>query len=102
VPAILAMFGLSLLVLVLALLVRIAGNTRIFLRVDYRRVRDARALHAWAGDRLLLNAVVCLALSALALAAPRMANFLLAGLLLGVLSSVVALATGVAKFQAGR
>jgi hypothetical protein len=100
--ATLVMFLLSLLVLVAALLVRIAGNTRVFFRVDYRRVRDARALHAWAGDRLLLNAVVCFALSGLALAAPRMANFLLAGLLLGILSSAVALATGVAKFQTGR
>jgi hypothetical protein len=97
--AITSMFLLSLLVLVAALLVRIAGNSRIFFRVDYRRVRDARALHAWAGDRLLLNAVVCFALSALALAAPRMAGFLLGGLLLGMLSSAVALATGVAKFQ---
>jgi hypothetical protein len=97
-----AMLVLSVLVLVVALLVRIAGSTRIFFRVDYSRVRDARALHAWAGDRLLLNAVVSFALCALATSAPRMANFLLAGLLLGMLSSAVALATGVAKFQSGR
>jgi hypothetical protein len=84
---------------VVALLVRIAGSTRIFFRVDYSRVRDAGALHAWAGDRLLLNALVCFALSALAQAVPRMTGFLLAGLLLGILSSAVALATGVAKFQ---
>ena len=100
--ATLAMFVLSILVLMVALLVRIAGNTRVLFRVDYNRVRDARALHAWAGDRLLLNAIVCFALSALAVAAPKMALFLLAGLLLGMLSSAVALATGVAKFQSGR
>ena len=97
-----AMFLLSMLVLVAAVVVRIAGTTRILFRVDYARVRDTRALHAWAGDRLLLNAIVCFALSALALAVPRMAGFLLAGLLLGILSSAVALATGVAKFQGGR
>jgi hypothetical protein len=97
-----AMFVLSVLVLVVALLVRIAGSTRIFFRVDYSRGPDARALHAWAGDRLLLNAAVSFGLYALASAAPRMANFLLAGLLLGMLSSAVSLAIGVAKFQSGR
>ena len=94
------MFLLSLLLLLVALLVRIAGGTRILRSVDYRRVADVPALHAWAGNRLLLTALVGFALSGLATQVPRMAYFLLAALLLGVLSSAIALTTGVRKFEA--
>ena len=96
---VMAMSVISLLVLLLAIAVSIAGSTRILRGVDYARVRDARALHAWAGGRLLLTAFVGFALSGLAAAAPRMDAFLLAALLLGVFSSAIALATGVVKFQ---
>ena len=97
---VMAMSSISLMVLLLAIAVRIAGGTRILRMVDYSRVRDARALHAWAGNRLLLTALVGFALSALAAMHPRMAYFLLAALLLGILSSAIALATGALKFQA--
>ena len=79
-----AMSLLSVLALLLALLVRLAGRSRVLRGVDYGRVRDPHALHAWAGNRLQ----------------PRMAYFLLAGLLLGFLSSAIALGTGALKFQA--
>ena len=95
-----AMSLLSVLALLLALLVRLAGRSRVLRGVDYGRVRDPHALHAWAGNRLLLTALVGFALSALAAAQPRMAYFLLAGLLLGFLSSAIALGTGALKFQA--
>jgi hypothetical protein len=95
-----AMALLSALLLVTALLVRLAGRSRVLRMVDYSRVGDIRALHAWAGNRLLLTALVGFALSALAAAQPRMAYFLLAALLLGILSSAIALGTGALKFQA--
>ena len=94
-----AMSLLSVLALLVALLVRLAGRSRVLRGVDYGRVRDPHALHAWAGNRLL-TALVGFALSALAAAQPRMAYFLLAGLLLGFLSSAIALGTGALKFQA--
>ena len=97
---VMAMSSISLLVLLLAIAVRIAGGTRILRMVDYSRVRDAHALHAWAGNRLLLTAITGFALSGLAATVPRMAAFLLAALLLGILSSAIALGTGVLKFQA--
>jgi len=96
---VLAMAATSALLLVFAVAVRFAGGLRLLRVVDYARVGDVRALHAWAGGRLLLTAIVGFALSALAAAVPYMQYFLLAGLLLGVLSSAIALSTGAARFQ---
>ncbi|GEM_PF-3774996 len=56
-----------------------AGNSRILNSVDYAKVADAPAMHAWAGRRLAILPVLSLGFGLLGLRVPMLA-LVLAGL----------------------
>jgi len=63
--------GLSALLLVLALAVRFAGDSKPLNMVDYARVSDQTALHRSVGHRMLLLPGLTAAISAAALYSPQ-------------------------------
>jgi hypothetical protein len=65
------LFGLSVLLIVLALAVRFAGQSKPLNMVDYRRVSDTSALHRAVGNRLFLLPAVTAAIAAAAFHSPQ-------------------------------
>ena len=89
------------LLLLIALAVRFAGSAKILNVVDYSKVRDAQALHVWAGNRLILLALTTAALGGAFLASPTFSFLYLAGFIVVVLLVVIWLAVGASKFRVG-
>ena len=96
-----ALFIAAALLFVFAIAVRFAGSTRILNFVEYEKVRDLSALHAWAGHRLLGLACITALLGALAFQWPALAIFWLIAFIVGVLVAVGFLVVGSGKFQGG-
>ena len=95
-----AIVVMTLVVLIAALAVRFAGDSRVLNVVDYSRVADPRSLHAWAGNRLLALAAICAGLSGCALAFPRTSLWLLGAAVIAVVAIAIWIATGSARFHA--
>ena len=89
----------TVLLLVFGLAVRFAGDDPILNLVDYRRVRDRRALHVFAGRVLLGLAAGSAALTYLAWRHDEMAVLALPGWILWLKAGMVALAAGSSRYQ---
>ena len=87
------------LLLVFGLAVRFAGDDPILNLVDYRRVRDRRALHAFAGRTLLALAVVSAACTYVAWRHDDIAIVALLGWILCLKGGMVALAMGSSRYH---
>lgn len=85
--------------LVFGLAVRFAGDDPILNLVDYRRVRDRRALHVFAGRILLGLAAGSGALTYLAWRHDESALLALLGWILWLKAGIVALAVGSSRYQ---
>lgn len=91
--------GLAPILLVVALAVRSAGNSKPLNVVDYARVTDPVGLHHWAGNRLLLLPLVFCLTGVLSLRNPGLALLLLGLATIASLLVAVWLALGAEKFQ---
>ena len=89
----------TVLLLVFGLAVRFAGDDPILNLVDYRRVRDRRALHAFAGHALLVLAIGSALLTYLAWRHADLAVLALIGWILWLKAGIVALAMGSSRYQ---
>ena len=88
--------------LIIALSVRFAGNSRPLNIVDYSKVSNAAALHRWAGDRLFVLPAAFAAAGIQSLRQPSWALPLLGATTLLVILVCVYLAVGARKFQGTR
>ena len=93
------LFIAAALVFVFALAVAFAGAGRILNFVEYDKVGDARALHAWAGRRLFALAGVTAMLGGLAFRWPGLAIFFLIAFIAACLVFVSWLMVGAGRFQ---
>ena len=91
--------GLVPILLVVALAVRSAGNSKPLNVVDYARVTDPVALHHWAGNRLLLLPLVFCLTGLLSFRNPGLALLLFGAATIMSLCLAVWLALGAEKFQ---
>ncbi len=89
----------TVLLLAFGLAVRFAGDDPILNLVDYRRVRDRRALHVFAGRVLLGLAAGSGALAYLAWRHDESAVLALLGWILWLKGGMVALAVGSSRYQ---
>ena len=89
----------TVLLLVFGLAVRFAGDDPMLNLVDYRRVRDRRALHAFAGRILLCLAAGSGVLAYLAWRRDDIAVLALLGWILWLKAGIVALAVGSSRYQ---
>jgi hypothetical protein len=95
-----AIFIMTPIVLVAALTVRFAGDARVLNVVDYSRVSDPKALHTWAGNRLLVLAAICAAFAGGSVAFPQASRALLGAAVIAVVTIAIWIAAGSARFQA--
>lgn len=87
------------LLLVFGLAVRFAGDDPILNLVDYRRVRDRRGLHAFAGHTLLVLAAGSALMTYLCWRHGDIAVPILIGWILWLKAGMVALAFGSSRYQ---
>jgi len=84
---------------IIAAAVRFAGNSRILNMVDYAKVEDAPAMHAWVGRRMAVLPALSLVLGLLALLQAALALFLFGLFVIITLAFVVWLTLSVERFQ---
>lgn len=87
------------LLVVVALAVRFAGNSKPLNVVDYARVTDPAALHRWAGTRLLLLPVAFLVGGLASFRSPGLALLFLGAASAVCLVVAVWVALGAEKFK---
>ena len=99
--AILAIVQLALapILLVVALAVRFAGNSKPLNNVDYARVKDPDALHRWAGNRLLMLPLIFCIGGLASFRSPGLALLLLGSATVSTLLVAGWLALGAEKYQ---
>ncbi|KAB2900277.1 MAG: hypothetical protein F9K31_05470 [Dokdonella sp.] len=85
--------------LVIALAVRFAGNSKPLNIVNYANVKDTTALHRWAGNRLLILPIAFAAAGVLSLKDPALALPLLGATVWLVIGLCIYLAIGSRKFE---
>lgn len=83
----------------LGLVIRSSGSSRVLNVVDYARVDNPAALHLWAGNRLLLLALIAALLATLSMLAPDYSIPLVGVLVLMTLLAVTYLAVGASRFE---
>jgi hypothetical protein len=86
---------------VYALAVRFAGQGRILNFVDYPKIRDRAALHAWVGHRLLGLAVLTALLGVVSFHSPDLALLWLLAFFVSVLVVLSWLVAGTTRFHSG-
>lgn len=97
-----ALFIVSPILVIIALAVRFAGNSRPLNIVDYNRVEDATSLHRWAGNRLAILPATSLILGYVSFQNSRL-SLLLLGLFIAIVLVVGAwVALGAERFQDAR
>ena len=89
----------TMLLFVFALSVRLAGTARILNFVQYENVSDRRALHVWAGNRLLGLAAVTGLFALLAARYSGAAIFFLLAFIIAAVVAVSGLVAGSSKFH---
>jgi hypothetical protein len=82
-----------------ALAVRFAGQGRILNFVDYPKIRDRAALHAWVGHRLLGLAVLTALLGVMSIYSPDLALLWLLAFIVSVLVVLSWLVAGTTRFH---
>ena len=87
--------------LVIALAVRFAGNTKILNIVDYARVSNISDLHRWAGNRLLALPLISFALGVLSFYQPAYSLICFVLFVFSVISVVIWLAISSSQFTRG-
>ena len=85
--------------LAIALAVRFAGTAKILNIVEYTKVKDPAALHAWAGNRLLLLAFIVAMLGAVSLRLPAYSVLFIIAFVLSVIGVAFWILVGSGKFQ---
>ena len=88
--------------LVVALAVRFAGNSKPLNIVNYATVKDTAALHRWAGNRLFILPLAFAIAGVVSLKDPALALPLLGATTLLVIGLCVYLAIGSRKFESTR
>ena len=97
-----ALFIVSPILVIIALAVRFAGNSRPLNIVDYNRVEDATSLHRWTGNRLAILPATSLILGYVSFQNSRL-SLLLLGLFIAIVLVVGAwVALGAERFQDAR
>ena len=96
-----ALFIAATLLFVFSLAVRFAGSNQILNFVEYGKVGDRPALHAWVGHRLLGLAAIAALLGVLAFRSPTIAISCLLAFVVAVVVVVSWLVVGAGRFQAG-
>jgi len=95
----LVLFLLTPILLVIALAVRFAGNARVLNIFDYAHIADPLALHAWAGNRLLILPFCCAGLGTMSLTNPSW-SWVCGAVGIGLIPVIVIwVAAGTVKFQ---
>ena len=97
-----AILVLTPIILISALVVRFAGDSRVLNVVDYSRVSDPQALHAWAGNRLLALTVICAILAGCSLAFPQISPLLFAAAVIAIVTIAIWIAVGSTRFHQAR
>lgn len=85
--------------LIPALAVRFAGESRPLNIVNYARVKDPSALHRWAGNRLAVLPLLFLISGLVSLQKPSLSAALLILMVITMLVVAVSLVVGSEKFQ---
>ncbi|MBL8298577.1 MAG: hypothetical protein JNN30_09550 [Rhodanobacteraceae bacterium] len=94
-----AIFIAAALLFFFSLAVRFAGSSQILNFVEYAKVRDRPALHAWVGHRLLGLSAISAVLGVVALRSPAIAIFCLLSFVVAVLVAVSWLTVGAGRFH---
>ena len=85
--------------LVCALVVRFAGDSRVLNVIDYSRVSNPQALHAWAGNRLLALTAICATLAGCSLVFPQVSPLLFATAVIAIVIVAIWIAVGSVRFH---
>ena len=95
-------FVAGLILLVVALAVRFAGNAHILNVVNYAQVADVAALHRWAGNKLLVLPLLSVVIGLVSLRSPSLAFPLVFVLATAIVAVAIWVAVGSARFGVGR